>query len=232
MIIKQELENISFYEKLAFYALAIGEFAILLLYRLLCLVYYCIFRLFLPLRDVIRKPSPSSPFQKLKSQRRSKKILLLDLDGTLIYTSPRPMDKAAKISVNGKTIFVNKRPNLEKFIEEAHKMYTLGVYTSSIEDYADKIVKIIELEKVIPKKMRFYRNNCENVRGDYRKRVSKIEADLRNVLLLDNRPEMVADRKNTLGIRSWNGEEGDEELLRSLEKLRKMYLCDDVRMHL
>lgn len=232
MIIKQELESISFYEKLAFYVLAIGEFAFLLLYRLLCLVYYCIFRLCLPVRAVIRKPSPSSPFQKLKSQGRSKKILLLDLDGTLIYTSPKATDKAVKISVDGKTIFVNKRPHLAKFIEEANKMYILGVYTSSIEDYADKVVKILELEKVIPKKMRFYRNTCENIRGDYRKRVSRIEADLRNVLLLDNRPEMVTDRKNILGIRSWNGEEDDEELIRSLEKLRKMYLCDDVRVYL
>ena len=76
--------------------------------------------------------------------------------------------------------------------------------------------------------MRYYRNSCDFVNGNYMKRVSKVEADLRNVLILDNRPEVIRDRKNIVKIESWTGGE-DTELLKCLEKLRTMSLCDDVR---
>jgi Dullard-like phosphatase family protein len=171
---------------------------------------------------------PESPFNRLKQQGHTKKTLLLDLDGTLVYTSGAESTESIKIYVNGKYYYVKQRPHLGMFIRETQKVYDLGVYTASMQNYADEVIRVLGLEKDIPKHMRFYRNSCDFVNGNYMKRVSKVEADLRNVVILDNRPEIIRDRRNIVKIESWTGG-NDEELLKCLEQLKIMSRCDDVR---
>ena len=224
----RKTDHIRTWEILFYYMLFTWDIIYYGFIKFLRLIYYIALRIFLLFLFVVPKKPQQSPFHGLKAQQNNKKLLLLDLDGTLISASSIFSPNAEKIKVGGEYIYVKKRPYLQVFIKEASEMFTLGIYTSSVPGYADKVLNIIGLDKIIPKKMRLYRNSCEYLNGNYMKRVTKIEADLRNVLILDNRPEVVFDRKNIIKIESWdNGD--DNELIVCLDRLRQLYDCYDVR---
>ena len=95
-------------------------------------------------------------------------------------------------------------------------------------EYADKVIQVTGIAKFVPKHRRFYRDSCEYINGNYMKRITRIEPDLRNVLILDNRPEVVLNKKNVLTIRSWEDGE-DNELILCVKNLKKIYESFDVR---
>lgn len=155
---------------------------------------------------------------------------MLDLDGTLIFASQSQKCSGSKVFINGKSFFIHQRPFLSEFLNEAKKVFSLGVYTSSTQDYADQVIKLIGLDKEIPKNMRFYRHHCKLADGNYIKMLTKVEADLRNVLILDNRPEVIMDKRNIIKIKSWEGGE-DNELKVCLQKLKNISMVEDVRFY-
>lgn len=222
------IDTIKTWEKIYYYALAIfhviSHGAMVIVY----LFYYLFWKISALLGFLVPKKKEQSPFGMLKSQKVKKKLLLLDLDGTLINSTAVFSSGAQRIKVGRQFLYVNKRAYLSEFITEMEKLFTLGIYTSSVKEYADKAINAAGLDKAIPKHMRFYRDSCEYFNGNYMKRVTKIEPDLRNVLILDNSPEVILDRKNLVVIQSWVPD-NDVELLRCIDKLRLLYDCYDVR---
>jgi len=88
-------------------------------------------------------------------------ILVLDLDETLVHcTKEKPVFECEELLVSMKggkieRYFISKRPYLALFIEELSKFYTLAVFTSSQQEYADSVINHIDFKRTI--KHRFYR---------------------------------------------------------------------------
>ena len=64
----------------------------------------------------------------------TQKLLVLDLDETLIYANERPLDRPADFEVS--PYFVYLRPGVEEFLLRVAEIYRLGVWTSSSPAYA------------------------------------------------------------------------------------------------
>jgi len=65
-------------------------------------------------------------------------MLILDLDETLVHSSFKPLnntcDITLKIELEGKThsIYVQKRPGAEEFIERVSKFFEVIIFTASL----------------------------------------------------------------------------------------------------
>src|SRR5438477_464185 len=69
------------------------------------------------------------------------KLLVLDLDETLVYASEVPLDRDEDFVVG--PYFIYKRPHLDHFVDYALRSFAVGVWTSSGEVYADGVIKTI-----------------------------------------------------------------------------------------
>ena len=152
-----------------------------------------------------------------KISLNNKKILLLDLDETLIHAdfSKRFLNKEnikydAIISFystddendlnnynderedySGKKILISVgifiRPGLKKFFEEISKYFEIGIFTASVQEYADAVINYLDPENRFIK-FRLYRNNCINVGNLLTIKDLRILRDinLKNIVLVDN----------------------------------------------
>ena len=145
-----------------------------------------------------------------------KKTLVLDLDETLIHTSPYShiphdfsldTDFRYKQDLKGVGYYVSKRPGLEKFLKDMSEIYELVVFTAGTQDYADAILDIIDESKLISH--RLYRQHCTKFSV---KDLSKIGRDAKNTILLDNRTGCYSLQVDQgLPIASWYDNKSDTE---------------------
>ena len=82
----------------------------------------------------------------------NKKILILDLDETLVHSSFEPFPKNdIVLNVNFEGIFykiyVLVRPGVEEFIKNISKYYELVVFTASLSKYALPLLYILDKDK-------------------------------------------------------------------------------------
>lgn len=81
----------------------------------------------------------------------SKKILILDLDETLIHsTTEKTSNFNFSINLDEEEYFVHIRPNLDIFLDFCFKHFEVFIWTSSVKEYAFLI-----LEKIIPKNFNY-----------------------------------------------------------------------------
>jgi len=67
-----------------------------------------------------------------------KKLLILDLDETLIYSTEKSLERGCDFTVE--QYFVYKRPFIEEFLAFCFANFDVGVWTTSTADYASAIV--------------------------------------------------------------------------------------------
>lgn len=136
----------------------------------------------------IPPPQRLYPLSRNPHKKRKKKILILDLDETLIHSlsrgSPRSFNTLAgepkMIEIKLKNVatlyFVHKRPFCDFFLQQVCQWYELQIFTASVKEYADPIIDWLEQDiiahykkksknstnivedKVFTK--RYYRNDC------------------------------------------------------------------------
>jgi RNA polymerase II subunit A small phosphatase-like protein len=157
------------------------------------------------------------------------KLLILDLDETLIFSSEKKLPFKEDFVVAN--YFVYKRPGLTKFINFAIDNFQLGVWSSSTSDYTEIIVNNIFDS---PNILRFIwsRERCTakvdlETREQYwikdLKKVKKIGFDLEKVLVLDDSPEKLQrNYGNHIPILSYTGDLKDNELLKLITYLDKI----------
>ncbi|RLV93286.1 Nuclear envelope morphology protein 1 [Spathaspora sp. JA1] len=96
-------------------------------------------------------------------RRRQKKILILDLDETLIHSlskgSPRSFSsshsKMIEITLNknvSSLYYVHKRPYCDYFLSEISKWFELQIFTASVKEYADPIINWLESDLIDSRK--------------------------------------------------------------------------------
>jgi TFIIF-interacting CTD phosphatase-like protein len=66
------------------------------------------------------------------------KLLILDLDETLVHAAERELDRPADLRIAGYHVY--KRPHLEEFLDFAFARFKVGVWTSSGALYAEPLV--------------------------------------------------------------------------------------------
>lgn len=160
-----------------------------------------------------------------------KKLLVLDLDGTLIYC--------------GDDNVIKKRPHFDHFMQVVSEIYDLAIWSANGHDYINMII-----EHVMPKQklqMIYGYEKCKKrtfiIDGIYEQdHLTKIIKPLKKIwhssiytskdtLILDDTPYTYRENYgNAISIISWRGEDNnDEELLRVIKILIKMLPVDDVR---
>jgi len=169
----------------------------------------------------------------------NKKILVLDLDETLIHAdfdeefSPDEYDTV--IQFKAKNEEAKKEKNIEDsdyFLEEVNKYFEVGIFTASVKEYADAVISFLDPENKLIK-FRLYRNNCINFNDAFTVKDLRIfkNVDLKKIVLLDNSMySFAAQINNGILINSFINDKEDNELFNALNYLVNFILpAEDVR---
>jgi Dullard-like phosphatase family protein len=164
----------------------------------------------------------------------SQKILVLDLDETLVHCSfypPDHYDMTVPITFDSVQydVFIQKRPFLDEFFSEILPLFYVVVFTASLMPYANPI-----LDKIIPQlpnERRLFRESCTYLNGMYVKDLELFNSPLSKIIIVDNNPcSFVKHPANGLLSATWMGEKDDTELIdRILPILKRCVDADDVR---
>lgn len=169
-------------------------------------------------------------------QSVEKKLLILDLDETLVYATEEVLERPQDFIVG--EYFVYKRPFLNEFIEFCLKNFEVAVWTSSTHNYATKIVEEIFPD---PNELKFFwsRWRC-TIRFDeelqetyFEKMMSKIRKrnfDLAKVIVIDDSPEKWRNSYgNLVRVKPFFGETDDNELQTLIVYLERLKTAENIR---
>lgn len=140
-------------------------------------------------------PGPDALLPPPTEDQYNKKLLVLDLDETLVHSSFNKVDNADMIiplsiedPVSKATIshqvYVYKRPYVDEFLEIMSKHYELAIFTASLQVYCDAV-----MEKLDPNGFcvhRLYRDSCIQSNGVFVKDMSILGRPIESVIILDN----------------------------------------------
>ena len=176
---------------------------------------------------------------------KSKKILILDLDETLVHSSFYPFNSDDDDNKNSSDIFftilfnqkyydvyVLLRPYFTEFINKMSKIFNIYIFTASIKEYAEPLLIKLDKNNLIKKKL--YRESCTlSEDRKYIKDLNTLNENLKNVILLDNNPNSYRYNKcNGLPIKTWHSEANDKELIKIIPFLTFLSTVDDVREYI
>ncbi|XP_050517199.1 CTD nuclear envelope phosphatase 1A-like [Diabrotica virgifera virgifera] len=185
---------------------------------------------------------PLSPLSKHRLSIVKRKILVLDLDETLVHSHhngvarqivrPKmPPDFILDIEIERHPVqfFVHKRPHVSYFLDIVSKWYELVIFTASIQAYGTEVADILDAGKGILSR-RFYRQHCTQEIGSYTKDLSTVSDDLSSIFIIDNSPGAYrAYPNNAIAIKSWFSDPTDIALLNLLPLLDALRFTSDVR---
>ncbi|KAK4538047.1 hypothetical protein CDCA_CDCA15G4072 [Cyanidium caldarium] len=175
------------------------------------------------------------PCRPLTCSPQERKLLVLDLDETLVHSSfkeSRGCDLTLQVVVDDvpTMFFVRKRPHLELFMHIVQQWYDLVIFTASLRRYADPLVDALDPRGTLVK-ARYFRDDCiRRPPNQFVKDLTVVSADLGKVIIVDNSPASYAlHAANALPIEAWYDDPFDEELLHLLPLLRSLSVLEDVR---
>ncbi|KAK1787750.1 hypothetical protein P4O66_016249 [Electrophorus voltai] len=175
---------------------------------------------------------PLSPASRNRLNAVKRKILVLDLDETLIHSHHdgvlrptvrpgTPPDFILKVVIDKHPVrfFVHKRPHVDFFLEVVSQWYELVVFTASMEIYGSAVADKLDNNRGILKR-RYYRQHCTLDLGSYIKDLSVVHNDLSSIVILDNSPGAYRSHPdNAIPIKSWFSDPSDTALLNLLPML-------------
>ena len=174
-----------------------------------------------------QSPTAQSPHLFVKSRRNSTKkfrrIIMLDLDETLIRAEPFDYSKTYNHVISVKVsqdlhqnfgVFV--RPFTTEFLQTISQDHKIVVYTASVEDYANKIVDVIDPQRQYIDQI-LSREQCSFVGGLFVKNLDiAIHHDIpiENVIIVDNYVHSYALHLDQgIPIKPFYGDMNDRELV-------------------
>ncbi|KAJ1677334.1 Nuclear envelope morphology protein 1, partial [Spiromyces aspiralis] len=150
-----------------------------------------------------------------------KKTLVLDLDETLIHSTPLGPYRAhhrieVVIDKTSCLYYVYKRPHVDYFLRKAcvSEWYKVVVFTASMPEYADPVVDFLDPNNKFIS-ARYFRDSCIPHNSSYAKDLRVVDPDLSQVILIDNSPfSHLIHQENGIPIQTWiNNDPKDEALL-------------------
>lgn len=174
---------------------------------------------------------------KLNLSNINKKIVLLDLDETLIHSDFEEeysnYDKIIEFESDGYLynvgIFV--RNGVHEFLEEISKYFLIGVFTASCKEYANAILDYLDKDRKYIK-FSLYRNSCLNVNGNNIKDLRILNLNLKNVVIVDNNLCSFANQlENGILVSSFYNNKNDSDLFQVMNYLiHFIFTSNDVRI--
>jgi RNA polymerase II subunit A small phosphatase-like protein len=164
-----------------------------------------------------------------------KKLLVLDLDETLVHASDFRL--AHEESFSAGPYYVYARPHLHEFVDAVLKKFTVGVWTASGEAYASLV-----LERIFPPEALAFvwsSQRCTPARdwttGEYGavKNLRKLKAKgypLESIIAVDDTPAKYAKNYgNLVCVREFVGDPKDDELPLLAAYLNELAAVPNVR---
>jgi Dullard-like phosphatase family protein len=150
-------------------------------------------------------PSKNLSFLKNFTSSPKKKLLILDLDETLIHsktfaelsspTTPLPSfkpDKTLSIPLSPShtvKLYIWYRPYLFQFLQQISKFYTIAVFTASSRNYAIPMLDLLDPQRQYIK-AGFYREDCTKTKTKYLVKDLRIfcskSVKLEDIIIVDN----------------------------------------------
>lgn len=177
------------------------------------------------------------------------KLLILDIDETLIHSSEKQLDRLPDFELNFglEKYFVYKRPGLQEFILQCSKWFCLGIWTSSGSDYAREVIKNIftdnynynynysfKLEFIFTRERCLFKRNPELDVIEVFKPLKKVKRRgflLDSVLIVDDIAQTFKyNYGNGILVKEYRGEEDDIELFLLWKYLQMISREEDVRI--
>ncbi|KAL5723125.1 hypothetical protein ACHQM5_006559 [Ranunculus cassubicifolius] len=175
-----------------------------------------------------------APCKSSHGKKQEKKVLVLDLDETLVHARHEMFGEEADLSFNlveeGCNYYVKLRPGVREFLERVSEIFNVVIFTASEKEYADKIIDFLDPESRLISR-RLYGKSGKNIAdGGFVKDLSVLEHDLAKLAIIDNCPHAYRLQKsNGIPIKSWYVEPNDEELAALLPFLEGLVAVEDVR---
>ncbi len=164
------------------------------------------------------------------------KLLILDLDETLIYAAERNLERDFDFIVG--RYFVYKRPFLDDFLKFCLENFEVAVWTTATEKYAAQIVENI-FDYKDPLSFIWSRERCtsgfdaETKNIFYEKKIAKIKNrgyNLESIIAVDDSPEpWRSSYGNLVRVQPFFGETADEELKFLAIYLEKLTKIENIR---
>jgi len=160
--------------------------------------------------------SPPKLLGAIHPSDTGKKCLVLDLDETLVHSSFRAVEGAdfvipVKIEDVVHFVYVAKRPGVDEFLLEMSKHYEIVIYTASLNKYADPLLDLLDIHKVI--RYRLFRESCVFYEGNYVKDLSVLDRDISSSIIIDNSPNSyLFHPENAIDCSSFIDDPRDREL--------------------
>lgn len=170
----------------------------------------------------------------------TRKLLILDLDETLIFASETPLSQPPDFLVSN-NYYVYKRPFVEQFLVWCFENFDVAVWTSATKDYAAEIVANIFPQPQGNLSFLWSRERCtpsldlETQETFWEKKITKLRRrgyNLENIIVVDDTPQMWRNSYgNLVRVKSYFGELEDSELgklksyleiLKNVENIRKI----------
>lgn len=166
----------------------------------------------------------------------SQTLLVLDLDETLVHATRTRLRRACDFETDSYHVYL--RPGVAEFLEGIQADFEVGVWTSSTEAYAKRVVQRL-LPDGYPLSFLWCRDRCtlrwdpETQERYWHKNVQKLKRrgyDLSRVLCVDDSPEKFEQSYgNYIRVPSYEGDPNDNILPRLLEYLPGLRDVADVR---
>jgi carboxy-terminal domain RNA polymerase II polypeptide A small phosphatase len=167
---------------------------------------------------------------------KSDKLLILDLDETLIHA------RKDKLSIDPNFQFdqynIYKRPHLDSFLIEISQHFTLGIWSSADDVYVNGIVELIKPES-LNFEIIWGRSKCTLKRDltydefYFEKKLDKLKKKgfrLEQIIIVDDTPAKArSNYGNAVYIQEFNGDENDDELKHLLTYLLTLKNSGNIR---
>ena len=167
---------------------------------------------------------------------KSDKLLILDLDETLIHATEKELGFSADFKFD--KYFVHKRPHLDQFLVDISKHFKIGIWSSADDDYVTEIANNIKPDNV-ELEIIWGRSRC-SLKRDYtfdnyyfEKRLNKLKKKgfrLEKIIIVDDTPQKSRNNYgNAIYINEFSGNATDEELKHLQDYLLTLKNVDNVR---
>jgi len=116
-----------------------------------------------------------------------KKLIILDLDHTLIYGSYAPSEKAHKLFQFNPYLAVYERPLAKELVELCKNTGDIIIYTTALKKYATKISKSLHIKPI----QILSRKNCLRINEQYRKQFDSTWMEMyQTIIVIDDSPNV------------------------------------------
>ena len=166
------------------------------------------------------------------------KLLILDIDETLIHSTETLLSRNPDFTVGSK-YYVYKRPFVEQFLTWCSENFDIAIWTSATNDYAAEIVANIFPQGQHNLLFVWSRERCtqsldiESREVFWEKKLTKLRRrgyDLDNVIVIDDSPLMWRNSYgNLVSVTPFLGDEDDNELEKLMRYLATLKDTENVR---